>query len=156
MHRKRIIPNKPSKRLDLFYTSIINSKIPGRGNQMVLVRTETFYKIARTIQKIQSIKLNRKNNRRDIAIILSPIFFEGKRYKDLYGGPNNYTHWRLRASRKMLSSYLQEAIKILKINVEDHKITLNTIYTSGRMIRTAKMFCFDIEYECLYYDIPVV
>ena len=43
-----------------------------------------------------------------------------------------------------------------KIDVEDHKITLNTIYTSGKMIRTAKMFGFDIEYECLYNGIPVV
>ena len=156
MHRKRIIPNKPSKRLDLFYTSIINSKIPGRGNQMVLVRTETFYKIARTIQKIQSIKLNRKNNRRDIAIILSPIFFEGKRYKDLYWGPDSYKHLDPPIPSKVLSSYLQEALKILKIDVEGHKITLNTIYTSGRMIRTAEMFGFDIEYECIYYEIPVV
>lgn len=153
MHLKRIIPNKPSKRLDLFYKSIINSKLPGRGKQMVLVRTKTFYTIARTIRKIQSIELN---NRPDIAIILAPIFLEGKRYKDLYWGPDCYKHLHRRVPRKVLSSYLQEALKILKIDVEDHKITLNTIYTSGRMIRTAEMFGFDIEYECIYYDIPVV
>jgi hypothetical protein len=156
MHRKRIIPDKPSKRLDLFYNSIISSKLPGRGKQMVLVRTETFYKIARMIRKIQSIKLHRKYNRLDIAQILGSIY-EGERYKDLYFNlPSRYKNLFLHIPRRVLSSYLQEAIKILKINVEDHKITLNTIYTSGRMIRTAKMFCFDIEYECLYYDIPVV
>jgi len=156
MHRKRIIPSKPSKDLDYFYNSIVRSKYPGRGKQMVSVRTETFYKIARMIRKIQSIRLRGKYNRLDIAIMLGDIF-KGKHYKDLYlDVPERYRHLTLQIPREVLSSYLQEALVLSNIYVEDHKITLNTIYSSGKMIRTAEKFGFDIEYECLYYNIPIV
>lgn len=144
MKNKRIRLKHSNKRLDSFYRSITNSKVNGRGRDMILIRPNTFYNIAITIQKLQIIKKH-KHGSIDIAQVLNSIR-AGTRFSDLY----------VPISRYILTSYLDAAVESLNLNVPGYKITLNTVYTSGKMNETANIYNFDIEYECMYYNIPIV
>lgn len=140
----RIQLKHSSKRLDSFYRSITNSKANGRGRDMILLRPNTFYNIAITIQKLQIINKH-KHGSIDIAQVLNSIR-AGTRFSDL----------NVPISRYILTSYLDAAVNILQLDVHNRKITLNTVYTSGKMNETANIYNFDIEYECWYYNIHIV
>lgn len=156
MRNKRILLKSQNKKLDLFYKSITNSQTPGRGKEMVFITRETFSKIAQVVQKLQC-NMQGKNYRIDIAQVLNEIRW-GARYKQLsmntFSG--RYKNLINPIPRRVLSSYLTEAIELLELGMKDYKITLNTIYTSGKIFRTAESVGFDPEYECLRYGIPVI
>ena len=156
MRNKRIILKSPNKKLDRFYKSITNSNTPGRGKEMVFITQETFFKIVRVVQKLQC-KMQKKYYRIDIAQVLNEIRW-GSRYKEL--GMNTfsgrYKNLIVPIPRRVLSSYLTEAVELLNLGVKDHKITLNTLYTSGKILQVADSVGFDPIYECLRYRIPVI
>lgn len=141
---KRIRLINSDKRLDSFYKSITNSKESGRGKEMILITHKTFSKIAEIIPKLQYKNLG-KYYRFDIAQLLTFIVC-GARFTEL----------NLPVPRRVLSSYLKEAVELLALDTQDRSVTLNTLYTSGNMIRVAETFNFDIEYECQIYNIPMV
>lgn len=141
---KRINSKYYYTRLDSFYKVITNSKMTGRGSEIIVIKPETFYRIAITIQKLQTVK-RPKVGYVDIAQVLNCI-----RTGDRFSNSN------FPVSKYILTSYLTAAVESLKLQVKNHKITLNTIYTSGKMNETARQCNFDIEYECKYYDIPII
>lgn len=156
MRNNRIILKSPNKKLDLFYKIITNSKIPGRGKEIVFITHDTFYKIARVVQSLQIITRG-KHYSTDIAQSLNEIRW-GARYEELsintYDGP--YKNMIVHIPRRVFSSYLTKAVNLLNLNVEDHKITLNTLYTTGKIMEVSKSVGFDPIYECMRYGIPVI
>lgn len=141
---KRIRSKYDNKKLDSFYKIITNSKVAGRGKELILIKPETFYNIAVTIQRLQNIKRPRVGYV-DIAQVLNCIR-AGERF----------TNSNFPVSRYLLTVYLNAAVDFLKLETKNHKITLNTIYTSGKMNETAWLYNFDIEYEFMYYNVPIV
>lgn len=156
MRKKRILLKSPNKKLDLFYKVITNSKTPGRGKEIVFITHETFSKIVRAVQTLQIITKGKRYST-DIAQLLNEIRW-GARYEKLsintYDGPYNYLIESV--PRRVLSSYLTEAIDLLNLSVKEHKITLNTLYTTGKIMEVSESVGFDPIYECMRYRIPVI
>lgn len=156
MRKKRILLKSPNKKLDLFYKIITNSKSPGRGKEIVFITHDTFSKIVRAVQTLQIITKGKRYST-DIAQLLNEIRW-GARYEKLsintYDGPYNYLIESV--PRRVFSSYLTKAVNLLNLNVEDHKITLNTLYTTGKIMEVSKSVGFDPIYECMRYGIPVI
>lgn len=144
MKNKRIKSAAHSDLLDSFYKIITNSQTEGRGTETIFIKRGTFYEIAKTIQKLQSND-NKKSYGCDIAQVLLRVYYDG-----------HYSELQMMLPNKTLADYLTKAVEILSYNLKSRKVTLNTLYTSGKILRTAESVGFDPEYECLRYGIPVI
>jgi hypothetical protein len=145
MRRKRIKTTKDSKELDSFYRTIIRLKSPKKGLKPIVLTKDAFYLIARTVRIVQENNFKPKYNVPDYAMILG-LVWEGGNINEL-----NIGHY----NRGVLI-YLREALDVLNINYKVYRITLHTIYTSGRLYRNSKKYGFDLEYECIYYEVPIM
>lgn len=156
MRNKRIRSTAHTDLLDSFYKIITNAQTSGRGKEMVLITKNTFSKIADAVQKLQCKKRG-EYFRQDIAQVLNEIRW-GSRYDrlDMNTFSGRYKNLIVPIPRRVLSSYLTEAIKLLNLGVKDHKITLNTLYTSGKIHQVADGVGFDPIYECMRYGIPTI
>ena len=121
----------------------MNSRQPGRGRDMVIVSIETFNKITDALIKYQ-VKGNPKYGYATVAHYLEHIR-TGNRYSQNF-----------QIKRHVLSSCLQKVLVRMGIDVSPQKITLNSLYVSGKMDKIAHLVGFDLEYECKLYKIPYI
>lgn len=131
--------------LDSFYKILTNAQTAGRGIEVLLIKRKTFGKIAETIQKLQINASNHGGYGCDLSQVLLRIYCDGY---------FNKSHIIL--SNKVLPAYLTRAVELLEYDVKGRKVTLNTLSTSGKMIKIANIVGFDPEYECMRYGIPVI
>ncbi len=144
IRNRRINQPRYKRELQKFYKTIMNSRQAGRGRDMVIISVRTFYRIVEVIRKLQ-YSADHKNRHPDVASYLEFICLG-----------NRYSESTFPIKRHVLSVYLKRAIVQMKINVSPKQITLNSLYTSGQMIRTAQLVGFDLEYECQIYGIPYI
>ena len=141
---KRI--NQPLYKKDLkkLYKTIMNSRQPGRGRDMVIISVKTFYKITDVIMRLQ-FEDGPKYQYKPVAHYLEFICLG-----------NRCSNTNIPVKRHVLSAYLQRAVDRMGIDVRPRKITLNSLYTSGQMNRIANFVGFNLEYECKLYSIPYI
>lgn len=116
----------------------------GRGRDLILLKPSTYSRIASTIYDLQTLNGD-KIGIVDISWVLLCIK-SGIRFTEL----------DVPLSRYYLTTYLNAAVELLNLDTGDKKITLNTIFTNGRMIEIARLYGFNLEYECIYYGIPII
>jgi hypothetical protein len=141
---KRINQPLYKKELKKFYKTIMNSQQPNRGRDMVIISIKTFKKITDVINRLQ------------VEDGPKYVYLPVAHYLEYICLGNRYSNSKITVKRHVLSSYLQRAVDRMGIDVKPRKITLNSLYTSGEMIRISYVVGFDLEYECKLYGIPYI
>ena len=165
MKRKRAKIANRQKEVDRFYKTLTNAQSKNRGSEMIIILPSAISKIIENTQMF-ALKGHRKiyptreckfplinegkwridRARYSYSDILWKVY-RGKRYKDLdVAFPGH-----------IMTSFLRTALVYLKLWDGVHtKVTLRTVYSSGRLYRLAELCGLDLEYECRRYGVKVL
>ena len=166
MRRKRAKIANHQKEVDRFYKTLTNANSKNRGSEMIIILPGAMSKIIEWTQVfafkshrkiIPRVKTGSRIIGEDRTIISHGVYcsyidilwriYNGERYKDL--DANFPGH--------ILTSMLRTALIYLNLwDGINAKVTIRTIYSSGRLYRLAEQCGLDLEYECRRYGVKVL
>lgn len=164
-HKRAKIANH-KKEVDQFYKTLTNAKSKNRGSELIIIMPRAMTQIFKVAERFSCSEYR---NRPSVELDKG-LFSElpGLQLNPQVGCSFSYIFWRI---------YRGERFKDLKVQYPSHlltamirkaiahlgywdgiytRVTLRTIYTSGRMIRLAEDCGLDLEFECNRYGVKVL